>query len=107
MKAQNKKKNISHFSKSHQKVFKTNSLLNNPHRNDSLVEGLLGDIYDRFNISFKESFDSDVFTELSMSSSRFSASDSTADHESESKHSKDTKIAKSNLQHLSKNSQKI
>ena len=78
------------------------SILSNQHRNESLVEGLLGDIYDRFNISFKESFDSDVFTE--MSSSRFSASDSTADHESESKnYSKNNKIAKSNLQHLSIN----
>ena len=82
------------------------SMLNNPHRNDSLVEGLLGDIYDRFNISFKESFDSDVFTE--MSSSRFSPSDSAADHESESKnYTKNNKIPKSNLQHLSKQVQFI
>lgn len=84
-------------------MLKTNSaiissILNNSHRNESLVEGLLGDIYDRFNISFKESFDSDVFTE--MSSSRFS--DSTADHESESKnYAKNNKILKSNMQHLS------
>jgi hypothetical protein len=66
-------------------------------KNDSLVDGLLGDIYDRFNISFKESFDSDVFTEFSISScSRFS--DSAAGHESENKY----KLAKSYLQHLCK-----
>lgn len=57
-------------------------------RNDSLVEGLLGSIYDRFNTSLKDSFDSDVFTE--MSSTRFSGVDDEdystgADHESESR----------------------
>lgn len=41
-------------------------------RNDSIVDGLLGDIYDRFNISLKESFnESDAFTDQTMSSSNF------------------------------------
>ena len=39
------------------------------------MDGLLGDIYDRFNVSFKESFDSDVFTEISMSSARYSGTE--------------------------------
>ncbi len=39
-------------------------------RNDSIVDDLLGDIYDRFNISLKESFtESDAFTDLTTSSS--------------------------------------
>jgi hypothetical protein len=38
-------------------------------RNDSIVDGLLGDIYDRFNISLKENFnESDGFTDLTVSS---------------------------------------
>ena len=38
-------------------------------RNDSIVDGLLGDIYDRFNISLKENFnESDAFTDLTVSS---------------------------------------
>ena len=41
-------------------------------KNDSIVDDLLGEIYDRFNVSFKESFnESEVFSELSMSSSTF------------------------------------
>ena len=38
-------------------------------RNDSIVDGLLGDIYDRFNVSLKDNFnESDAFTDLTMSS---------------------------------------
>lgn len=71
-------------------------------RNDSLVEGLLGSIYDRFNVSFKDSFDSDVFTELS--SSRFSGADDEdyyydstgVEHEPKASY----RLAKSHIQHL-------
>lgn len=71
------------------------------YRNDSLVEGLLGSIYDRYNVSLKDSFDSDVFTELS--SSRFSGGDEEdystgADHESEAK--RNYNLARSHMQHL-------
>ncbi len=39
-------------------------------RNESIVDDLLGDIYDRFNISLKENFtESDVFTDITASSS--------------------------------------
>lgn len=74
-------------------------------RNDSIVDGLLGDIYDRFNVSFKESFDSDVFTELSMSSTRFSGTESRScmdsDRESESRfYFRNSIIAKSSLKQL-------
>jgi hypothetical protein len=69
-------------------------------RSDSLVEGLLGDIYDRFNVTLKESMDSDVFTELS--SSRFSGCDSTADHDMETRYySKFHKLARPTLQTFS------
>lgn len=73
------------------------------HRNDSLVEGLLGSIYDRFNVSLKDSFDSDVFTELS--SSRFSGAtdeeySTGADHESEAR--RNYNLARSQMQHLGK-----
>lgn len=75
-------------------------------RNDSLVDGLLGDIYDRFNISSGGSqgmADSDVFTEMSASSSRLSGGDSTADHEYETRYySKNSKLARSHLQQFSK-----
>jgi hypothetical protein len=65
-------------------------------RSDSLVEGLLGDIYDRFNITFKENIDSDVLTEIS--SLRFSGGDSTADNGAETRnYSKYHKLAKSSL----------
>ncbi|CAF0808804.1 unnamed protein product [Brachionus calyciflorus] len=78
------------------------SSLNNTLRNESLVDGLLGDIYDRFNITFKENLDSDVFTEMSLSSSRYSGIDldteSNADHESECR--KNYKLSKSTLQSL-------
>lgn len=46
-------------------------------RNDSIVDGLLGDIYDRFNISLKENFnESDTFTDLTVSSYNFTESKS-------------------------------
>ena len=87
------------FSRFHSK--NTNNLV----RNDSIVDGLLGDIYDRFNVSFKESFDSDVFTELSLSSTRFSGTESRScidsDHESESRfYFKNSIIANSSLKYL-------
>lgn len=69
------------------------------------MDGLLGDIYDRFNVSFKESFDSDVFTEISMSSARYSGTERSwldSEHESESRfYFKNSVIAKSSLKHLS------
>lgn len=72
--------------------------VNSSMRNESLVEGLLGDIYDRFNITLKDNMESDVFTEMSFSSSRFSGIDSNADHESECR--KSFKLPKSSLQNL-------
>ena len=64
------------------------------------MEGLLGDIYDRFNVTLKENMDSDVFTELS--SSRFSGCDSTVDHDMETRYySKFHKLARSTLQTFS------
>ncbi len=67
-------------------------------RSDSLVEGLLGEIYDRFNVTSRDNLESDVFTELSISSSRFSGCDSTMDQECETCfYSKYYSMAKSNL----------
>ena len=83
---------VNHATKPERLNFKNRASLSNS-RNDSLVEGLLGDIYDRFNISFKETFDSDVLTEISASSSRLSGVDS---NESET-----FKLARSHLQYLS------
>ncbi len=87
------------------KLAKNRSLLKNTaslnlSRNESLVDGLLGDIYDRFNAStLKEHQDSDVFTEFSASSARLSG-DSL---ESENKYcAKNYKLARSHLQHMSK-----
>jgi hypothetical protein len=39
---------------------------------DSIIDSLLGQIYDRFNGSLRDNFDSDFNTEVSLSSSRFS-----------------------------------
>jgi hypothetical protein len=90
----------SNSSKPSLKLIKNLSHPVNGCRSDSLVEGLLGDIYDRFNVTLKESMDSDVFTELS--SSRFSGCDSTADHDMETRYySKFHKLAKPTLQTFS------
>ena len=81
-----------------QKSLSNKTSINSSIRNESLVEGLLGDIYDRFNITLKDNMDSDVFTEMSLSSSRFSGIDSNADHESECR--KSFKVPKSALQNF-------
>jgi hypothetical protein len=86
-----------HAQRSQALMLKNTTSLNFSMRNDSLVDGLLGDIYDRFNVSLRTdtTLDSDVFTtsEFSASSSRLSGGDS---HESEN-----SKMAKSHLHHLS------
>ena len=90
---------------------------NNNNNDSSIVDDLLGDIYDRFNHhgggsggggGNRESscMESDVFTELSLSSSCvssrcFSGGDSTADHEFDG-YSKSAKLTKASLQSLSK-----
>lgn len=83
-----------------QKSLSNKTSINSSIRNESLVEGLLGDIYDRFNITLKDNMDSDVFTEMSLSSSRFSGIESNGDHESECR--KSFKLPKSTLQNFGK-----
>lgn len=65
---QEAKDDISDISQSDRNSSELRVMLGN--RNDSIVDNLLGDIYDRFNVSLKDSFnESDAFTDLTMSSS--------------------------------------
>ncbi|RNA44305.1 TBC1 domain family member 30-like [Brachionus plicatilis] len=87
--------------KPQQKSLSTKTSVDSSIRNESLVEGLLGDIYDRFNVTLKDNMDSDMFTEMSFSSYRYSGIDSNADHESEWR--KSFKMPRSTLQNLELN----